>query len=218
MGWKLFSAGLVCLLVGVTVSGCVAAPGYQGPVSEHFDGRVFRNTAHAEKGIWDIVRLAWGSLVEAEDWPGSVEIESQSPPPARHHNGIRVTYVNHSTVLLQTQGVNILTDPIYAQRASPFSWAGPKRVRQPGVAFADLPPIDVVLISHNHYDHLDAQTLERLSKKQAQPPLILAGLGNGAYFEELGLPNYRDMDWQQVETVAGVKEDKLSFVVLGHRN
>ena len=70
--------------------------------------------------------------------------------------------VGHSTLLIQTAGMNILTDPVWSERVWPFSRAGPKRVNQPGIAFDDLPPIDVVLVSHNHYDHLDHATLKRL--------------------------------------------------------
>ena len=215
MKLRLSIALLCCLLIGVGVSGCVAAPTYQGPVSDHFDGDVFRNTVPSDKGLWDLLRLGWGSLVKAERWPGSVASRAYAPPGAHNQSGIRVTYINHATVLIQVQGVNILTDPIYSQRASPFNWAGPKRVRQPGIALADLPPIDVVLISHNHYDHLDAATLLALAEQQETPPLILAGLGNGAYFTELGLASYRDMDWQQVETVRDID---FHFVECRHRS
>jgi len=78
-------------------------------------------------------------------------------------SGLRTTLVNHSTVLLQQRGSNILTDPIWSERAGPLSWTGPRRRRKPGVSWEDLPPIDAVLISHNHYDHLDLLALRRLA-------------------------------------------------------
>jgi len=116
------------------------------------------------------------------------------PPLRVPDSTLRVTYVGHATVLLQTQGLNILTDPIWSERASPLSFAGPKRVAVPGVRFEDLPPIDVVLVSHNHYDHLDLPTLERLFK--AFNPLVLTPLGNDAIM--LGaIPGMRvkPLDW-----------------------
>ncbi len=105
-------------------------------------------------------------------------------PPQRVESGLRITMVNHSTVLLQKHGCNILTDPIWSERASPISFAGPRRRRKPGVAWDDLPPIDLVLISHNHYDHLDLPTLRRL---------------NAGFIAPLGLrrlvPTARELDW-----------------------
>ena len=89
---------------------------------------------------------------------------------------MRVTWIGHATVLVQTQGLNILTDPIWSERASPFSFAGPRRVRAPGVRFEDLPRIDLVLVSHNHYDHMDLPTLRRLWERDR--PLIVTSLGN----------------------------------------
>ena len=205
------------LVVGsvISLAGCFAAPAYQGPESEHFDGQVFRNSLPAEKGPWDIFRLGWGTLTQTEDWPKHVEDEVQHPPPERHFDGMLVTYINHASVLIQVEGVNIVTDPIFAERASPLTWAGPKRVRAPGVTLEDLPDIDVVLISHNHYDHLDRQTLIDLASKQAKPPVILAGLGNQAYFEELGLTDAVDMDWNDTHEHRGIS---FHFVECRHRS
>src|SRR3546814_12594273 len=87
------------------------------------------------------------------------------------------TWVGHATLLVQTQGLNILTDPIWSERASPFTFTGPKRVRAPGIRFDDLPKIDFVLLSHNHYDHMDMPTLKRLWERDG--PLIVTGLGTG---------------------------------------
>ena len=96
-----------------------------------------------------------------------------------------VTWIGHATVLVQTEGLNILTDPIWSDRASPFSFAGPRRVRQPGVRFEDLPRIDLVLVSHNHYDHLDLATLRRLWERDR--PLIVTGLGNDRLMRSEGI-------------------------------
>ena len=216
MRWRTSALVLLGVMIAAGISGCVAAPGYQGPATEHFDGKVFRNTLPADKGVWDLLRLSWGMLRDAESWPGAVDNPVlEGLPPQQNFDGILTTYVNHSTVLIQVQGVNILTDPIYSERASPFNFAGPKRVRQPGIPLDALPPIDIILISHNHYDHLDAQTLVELSNRQDTPPLILAGLGNGAYFAQLGLDNYQDMDWQDVVDHAGLD---IHFVECRHRS
>jgi L-ascorbate metabolism protein UlaG (beta-lactamase superfamily) len=98
------------------------------------------------------------------------EIEAQAA------SEMLVTWIGHATVLVQAGGLNILTDPIWSERASPFSFVGPKRVRAPGVRFEDLPKIDLVLISHNHYDHMDLPTLKRLWERDR--PLIVTSLGN----------------------------------------
>ena len=96
-----------------------------------------------------------------------------------------VTWIGHSTVLVQTAGLNILTDPIWSERASPFSFIGPKRVRAPGVRFEDLPHIDLVLVSHNHYDHMDLPTLQRLWERDR--PLIVTSLGNDTILRGEGI-------------------------------
>ena len=89
---------------------------------------------------------------------------------------LRVTAIGHATMLIQTAGLNILTDPVWSERASPFAFAGPKRVRAPGLAFDELPKIDVVLVTHNHYDHLDIATLTRLA--ETHNPRVITPLGN----------------------------------------
>src|SRR3546814_15568207 len=95
------------------------------------------------------------------------------------------TWVGHSTVLVQTAGLNILTDPIWSERASPVSFIGPKRVREPGIRFEDLPKIDLVLVSHNHYDHMDLPTLKRLWERDR--PLIVTSLGNDTLLRRAGI-------------------------------
>ncbi len=114
-------------------------------------------------------------------------------PTERVHEGIVITFVNHATVLVQVAGLNIITDPVWAKRASPFSFIGPKRFRAPGIALKDLPPIDMVLLSHNHYDHMDLVALKRISKKWSLK--IYTGLGNTAYLSAQGITNTQDMDW-----------------------
>jgi len=175
--------------------GCVAAPAYRGEPLPNFDGRLFVNTTPMNKSPMDLMKLGWGTLTRAADWPEWVDIEPKKVP--RAESGIALTYINHSTLLIQVDGLNILTDPIYSKRASPFQWAGPERVHAPGVTMEDLPDIDVILISHNHYDHLDSETLIQLAARQSREPLILAGLGNRLLFDSLGLTNHRDLNWNE---------------------
>src|SRR5260370_33159304 len=106
---------------------------------------------------------------------------------------LRITFVNHATVLIQTGSLNILTDPIWSDRASPFTWAGPKRHRSPGLRFEDLPPIDIVLLSHNHYDPLDIRTLIKLEKEHQ--PHFVSALGNRALLQNHGITDAVELDW-----------------------
>src|SRR3989454_7042789 len=132
---------------------------------KHFDGKRFYNPdAPQAPGLLDVLR--WKLTSRPEPSPGFISDVEQSIPPRRvEGRGLRTTLVNHSTVLLQQRGSNILTDPIWSERASPLSWIVPRRRRKPGVSWEDLPPIDLVLISHNHYDHMDLPTLRRLAAR-----------------------------------------------------
>lgn len=129
---------------------------------KHFDGKHFYNPdAPQARGLLDVLR--WKLTSRVEPSPRFVaDVEQTIPPRTVEGSQISITLVNHSTVLIQQSGLNLLTDPIWSDRASPFSWAGPKRRRSPGVRMQDLPPIHAVLLSHNHYDHLDLPTLRQL--------------------------------------------------------
>ncbi len=167
---RLCTLGLVGLLLG----GCGHYS--SGPVTDHFDGRRFYNPGKPlEKNFGDF--LKWRLTSEKKPWPPFSELPVYDRPPPRVNGAeLRVSYVGHASVLLQTAGLNILLDPVWSERASPFSWAGPRRVHPPGVALADLPPIDLLLISHNHYDHLDLSTISQLW--QRDQPRIIVPLGN----------------------------------------
>jgi L-ascorbate metabolism protein UlaG (beta-lactamase superfamily) len=155
---------------------------YQGPVSDHFDGTRFFNPGKPmDKGFFEV--LKWYSTRRPEPWPEFAELPFTDKPPQRvAGDQLRVSFVGHVTLLIQTQGLNILTDPVWSDRASPFTWIGPKRVHPPGIRFEDLPPIDLVLVSHNHYDHLDLATLERLWQRDR--PRIITPLGNDRIIED----------------------------------
>jgi L-ascorbate metabolism protein UlaG (beta-lactamase superfamily) len=149
---------------------------YDGPVSDHFDGtRFFDPNGAPPRSLTALARWMLGRKRPA--WPEHVLNSSSDRPPARVEGPAwRISYIGHASLLIQTAGFNILTDPIWSQRASPFALFGPKRVTDPGVPFQALPPIDIVLLSHNHYDHLDLPTLSRLAA--AHHPRVIMPLGN----------------------------------------
>lgn len=152
-------------------------PYHSGPETDHFNGtRFFNPEGSSPRGFTDLLRWQFGG--GKEKWPGHVRSPHAPAKPVERVEGsdLRITMVGHATMLIQTAGLNILTDPVWSERASPLSFAGPKRVTPPGISFDDLPRIDLVLLSHNHYDHLDLKTLHRL--KQAHDPLVITPLGN----------------------------------------
>ncbi len=179
-----------------------ARPRY--PVSDHFDGRKFLNPGGGNpRGLRALLR--WQFNRQQGAWPAWVENPAQPRLPEQvAANECAVTYVNHVTFLLQFAGLNVLTDPVWSERVSPFTFAGPKRVHAPGLAFEQLPRIDLVLVSHNHYDHLDVATLRRLHA--AHRPLIVTTLGNRDFLAGEGVPDAIELDWwQTVEPRPGVK-------------
>jgi L-ascorbate metabolism protein UlaG (beta-lactamase superfamily) len=122
-------------------------------------------------------------------------IPGERPPERVAGDDLRITFINHATVLLQTESYNLITDPIWSNRASPVQWIGPKRHRDPGIRFEDLPQVDCVLISHNHYDHLDRTTLRRLQARDN--PAIFCPLGVRKQLEGLGYQEIYELDWWQ---------------------
>ena len=152
---------------------------YSGPPSDHFDGTLFFNPDGKPPGRFADL-LKWQLSGGRAKWPAAWPSPYPQAKPDTRVDGtaLRLTMVGHASLLIQTAGLNILTDPVWSERASPFAFAGPKRVNAPGIAFADLPPVDLVLVSHNHYDHLDLATLRRL--KESHNPLVITPLGNDA--------------------------------------
>ncbi|HEY5722088.1 MAG TPA: MBL fold metallo-hydrolase [Allosphingosinicella sp.] len=162
---------------------------YRGPEGPHFrDGRFLnpgQAAAEARSGgpMRYFGRFLSGSGRSA--WPKQVPVSPTVPPRRVEGKEMLVTWIGHSTVLVQAAGLNILTDPIWSETASPFPPIGPDRVRAPGVRFEDLPRIDLVLVSHNHYDHLDLPTLKRLWERDR--PTIVTSLGNDSILKAEGI-------------------------------
>lgn len=177
--------------------------------SPRFNNGVFDSSMISDKTWWDFLKIRM--TYDWADWPDWVESEQGDKPISKvSTDEIQVTLINHSTVLIQSNGFNIITDPIYSDRASPFSFAGPKRVRKAGVLFEDLPKIDVVIISHDHYDHFDLPTIKKLVARDN--PQIFLGLGVGQYLSST--ENVTELDWWQTAAVSD--NFKLTFVPVQH--
>ena len=166
----------------------------------HFDGtRFFNPDAPQARGLRDVLR--WKLTSRPERSPRFVtDVEPAIPPSSVEGNELRVTLINHSTVLLQQSGMNILTDPIWSERASPLTWVGPRRRRPPGVRWEHLPRLDVVLLSHNHYDHLDLATLRRLTDRDHCQFIVPLGVGPLLRSRRIG--PVHELDWGESLKVA----------------
>lgn len=201
MTTALIACGIVfaCLYGGTFA---FSGPGYSGPASDHFDGTHFFNRNPEARHDFKTF-LSWVTNRNRGSWQKHLTDNGQGPaPPRRVANGrLLVTPVGHSTFLVQLDGVNILTDPMWSERASPVSFTGPRRVQAPGIALADLPPLDAVLISHNHYDHLDLPTLRRIAQHQA--PQVITTLGNGPLVRKTGLRAVAELDWWESFALPG---------------
>jgi L-ascorbate metabolism protein UlaG (beta-lactamase superfamily) len=168
---------------------------------KHFDGRHFYNPdAPQARGFLDVLR--WKLTSQSEPSPFLADVKQSVPPLHLEGTQIRVTLVNHSTVLVQRSGFNFLTDPIWSERASPLSWIGPKRRRKAGVRMADLPPIDAVLISHNHFDHLDLPTLQQLAARRKSIFVVSARLAH--LLRSKTIKPVQELDWGESLTIAGI--------------
>jgi L-ascorbate metabolism protein UlaG (beta-lactamase superfamily) len=164
--------------------------------SDHCDGqRFFNPTGLAVQPFSAVPRM----LIERRmPWPATVD-QPLRQPPALDGAAAVVTFIGHSTFLIQTAHGNVMTDPIYSWRAGPLNWVGPRRVRRPAVRFEDLPPIDVVALSHNHYDHCDLHTLRMIARRF--DPIVVTPLGNGRLVRSTGLRRIEELDWWQAASM-----------------
>lgn len=209
------------LLAGFLAQGAWGNP-YYDPSKPHHTPTGFRNNyvEAVEKPISDLLRWKWESMradvpkppatatpVVAPDlalirgYQRTATTSGAASPPA-------LTWIGHATLLAQANGLNVLTDPMFSERASPVQIVGPKRVQPPGIALEDLPPIDVVIVSHNHYDHLDRASVVALdlkAKREGQPTLFLVPLGLKPWMAKLGIADVVELDWWQHHSVKGVE-------------
>ena len=192
-------SAIFVIVVWVTVfPACLMSCGVvnQSRVSDHFDGERFTNREKT-RSYSLAERFQWIRSTKLAEWPVWIDDPKYPAPPREVGLGkLRITHINHATMLIQIDGVNILTDPIWSERASFIPWMGPKRIRAPGVDIEDLPRIDLILISHNHYDHLDLATLRHLS--ESHKPTIIVGLGVEQLLASSGFGSVVELDWWQV--------------------
>lgn len=197
---------LILFLIAYFVNLSISAKGYSGPISDHFDGQRFWNIGERE----GLIKRVEKSENEGDfniftffnrpktDWAELITPEITVP---NRSLDLKVTHINHATALIQVNNLNIITDPVYSYRVSPFSFFGPKRYTNPRISFTNLPPIDVIIISHNHYDHMDLDTLKNLQAKSSSTKIIV-GLGNKEYLEDRGIVNVIETDWYTDTKVA----------------
>ncbi|WP_037450116.1 MBL fold metallo-hydrolase [Skermanella stibiiresistens] len=180
------------------------------PVTDHCDGERFFNVHdRTDHSFADVLR--WLRSRERTPWPDAVVDPPHPPPTAADRETLAVTFIGHSTFLIQVGGMRFLTDPIYAQRASPFSFVGPKRARPPGQPLETLPKVDVTLVSHNHYDHLDPVALREVAARWSSR--AVTGLGNAALLDRIGLKDTVELDWWGSVEIGGAR---ITYVPAQH--
>ncbi len=193
--------GLFVLLV-IIIGYLLSCRSYTGPTSAHFNGKKFINPSlRPANGFKEVGK--YGRERMPDKWRFVDDLNSQTRQiPTANPEDIQYTFINHSSFLIQWNGINILTDPIWSKRCSPFQWAGPRRMRPPGIAYENLPPIHLILISHNHYDHLDKLTFKRLVRDYQ--PQVVAPLGLAHLLTKWGANQVTELDWWQTSVFQGL--------------
>jgi N-acyl-phosphatidylethanolamine-hydrolysing phospholipase D len=185
------------------------------PPKTHHTPEGFRNNyvGTVTKSLGDLLRWQLDRIRRGLPPPATIPTPVQAPDldfvngnsKAGQKMTPAVTWIGHATALVQASGLNVLTDPIFSLRASPVQFLGPARAQPPGIVLADLPRIDVVLISHNHYDHLDRRSILALQGQAGGAPLFLAPIGIKAWLERLGVEHAVELDWWEKHVHAGVE-------------
>jgi N-acyl-phosphatidylethanolamine-hydrolysing phospholipase D len=209
MRW--LKSGLPSVLTAIGVAVQATPAGAAGP-PHHRDGSFQNNHQPFEpKGLVELLRWQWAA------WRAGLPPPPAQPVPVAaaavdfiQANAVAgagmqpaATWIGHATTLVQAGGLNTLTDPVFSDRASPLSFAGPQRAQPPGLRLDQLPHIDLVLISHNHYDHLDEASVHMLNAQAGGPPLFIVPLGLNAWLADVGIQNAVELDWWQTHRVSG---------------
>lgn len=205
-------------LVGLMSMACSSTNPYYDPTKPHHTAQGFKNNYQQGEMVSSLWRWQWerwrDGLPKAPQNGYSFPVEKPDTAWLQNNRSqTTATWIGHASVLVQINGVNLLTDPIFSERASPVQWTGPKRFVPPALTLSELPHIDVVLISHNHYDHLDLGSVLALNAQSGGAPLFLVPLGVKPWMQAQGIKNVRELDWWQQENVAGVE---LSLVPVQH--
>lgn len=222
---RINAAQAAIFLIAIVLTGAVSANPYYDPSKAHHTLEGFRNNyiGAMDKPFSELARWRWEAMrgglpkppqtatpVVAPDM-ARIQAYQRSPPDsaaARSSSAPAITWIGHATVLVQAAGLNVLTDPMFSERASPVQIVGPKRAQAPGVALDALPPLDVVVISHNHYDHLDRASVAALhakAQREGGSTVFLVPLGQKPWFTEVGIGPVVELDWWQSHTVRGVE-------------
>lgn len=208
----------LCLSIIVLAAGCQAMNTYYNPQKSHHTAPGFQNNYMKGEIGGSFLKWQWDRITQ--DLPKPPEnsyrfpvVKPDIPWLKQNRTVSTATWVGHATVLVQMQGVNILTDPVFSERASPVQFAGPKRKVAPALSYEQLPHIDLVMISHNHFDHLDQGSVERLNKQAGGPPLFLVPLGIKAWMRDIGITNVRELDWWDKIDANGLE---IHFVPVQH--
>ncbi len=213
--WAIRSAAVALLPAALAL----AADPKLYPISDHFDGSHFHNPwgVNNTKTLWDV--FSWKISSSAEAWPENAPRNTQLPQLARKgaSTGVHATYIGHATVYLQDGRRSILTDPFFSERASPVSFMGPRRYRRPGIEISQIPALDTVVVSHNHYDHMDLPSLVELDRRFK--PRFFVPLGNARHLLAEGITRVTELDWwQEVDGVRLVPAQHWSARGVGDRN
>ena len=209
------SALVTLLLIAIMTNASASENPYYDPAKPHHTPQGFRNnySDKVEKSLGHVLRWQWEAYRDDLPKPAQTPTPQVAPDLALLKSytaaaAPTVTWIGHATLLVQAGGLNVLTDPVFSERASPLQIMGPKRAQPPGVAMDDLPPIDVVLISHNHYDHLDRNSVLLLAERArlaGTQTLFLVPLGQKPWMEKQGITNAFELDWWQHHDVGGVE-------------
>lgn len=177
--------------------------GCSGKKSDHFDGRRFYNYEKTdERGKIQVIK--WFFTRDRTPWPLKIPEKYGQAPQLRVGTGkLKATFINHATVLIQADNKNILFDPVWSYRVSPLSFIGPARVRNPGIRFEDLPPVDIVAVSHDHYDHMDLPTLTKLRKKFDPVFVVLSGCKKR--LKSLKTSKIIELDWWEYKIISKIE-------------
>lgn len=198
----------MALMVLMAMGGnACATPGVDSAKTHHTASGFINPQERDSTGFWDFLKWRW----QRDDIPGPEAYDFPLATPElaflqQNRTVNTATWIGHATVLLQMDGVNILTDPQFSKRASPVQWAGPQRVVPPGIAMADLPRIDYVVISHDHYDSLDTETILALRQRAGgELTTFVVPLKLTAWFQGLGIERVVELDWWESHQAQGIK-------------
>jgi L-ascorbate metabolism protein UlaG (beta-lactamase superfamily) len=218
--WYIIWGNITLVSVFLFVNIFYRSKWYQWAISDHFDGKRFFNigwTPHESFRLEKNGDKKWGFLywiLHRNKKPWKNRNITQVIPTEKNTDWAKITYIGHATVLIQVGGKNIITDPVFSDRASPFTWLGPKRFTKPWIEIDNLPPIDIVLLSHNHYDHMDISSLRKIEERDS--PKIYTGLWNKEYLEKRGIKNIMEMDWFDELYDGNADESKITFLPAQH--